>query len=100
MNNLSKLLRHCTVLSAAVVGSIATAQAGIIFSDGFENNGVLSRVVQNLAVWQTPTDTVTVSNERSYSGSYSMKFTYNAVPLGGDDFAEERITLPQRNEYR
>lgn len=98
MNNLSRLLRRCTILSAAVVGSITTAQAATIFSDGFES-GLLSRIVQNLAVWQTPTNTVSVSNERSYSGSYSLKFTYDAVPLGGDDFAEERITLPQKSEY-
>jgi hypothetical protein len=60
------------------------------FEDSFDTG---LRGAGNGFLWSTTSSTVTVSNERSRSGSHALKFRYAATPLGQDASAEQRFNL-------
>ena len=90
----------CIALMAALALSISASatSAGAFFSDGFES-GDLSHTT-NGAKWKSsnhqPGDSVTVSDEISYTGKYSLKFHYKGRPLGKDGWAEQRFYLGKK----
>lgn len=90
-----RFYRLISVLVAALMWSVP-APAGVLFSDGFESGSFASS--QNGISWGGGNST-SVSSQRAYNGRYSLRFTFESGRSGDDAFAEQRIRLPQRNEY-
>jgi hypothetical protein len=76
-----------TVTVAAAVAPAATSAP--FFTDNFDNGQRNNAGGFN---WGSQTS-VAISNEQSYSGGYSMRFRYGAVPLGQDGWSEQRFNL-------
>ncbi len=86
-------------IGALILGgtmSSTAARSATLFSDGFESGRLDAS--QNGISW-TSSESTAVSSDRAFSGTRSLKFTFEAGGLGDDAFAEQRVRLPQRGEY-
>lgn len=84
--------------AAALACALASmpVSAATLFTDGFESGSLGSS--QNGVSWGSSTATV-VSTEQAFSGNRSLRFRFSGGGSGQDAFAEQRVRLPQRNEY-
>jgi uncharacterized protein YjdB len=66
--------------------------AAAVFQDGFES-GTRSGPQNGYAWGSVTTSTVSVSSDRAFSGTYSLKFSFGLPPdlLGDDSWAEARL---------
>jgi hypothetical protein len=69
--------------------SVPTSTSTPFFSDSFDNG---QRNNASGFSWGSQTY-ASVSNERSYSGGYALKFQFAAAPLGQDGWSEQRFNL-------
>lgn len=91
-------LRLSTLMTLMLLSQPLRAQTlgDPLFEDGFETGAFRSGA--NGVSWASSRDT-SVSDERSYSGRYALRFFFEGGPAGEDAFSEQRIRLPQRNEF-
>ncbi len=98
MSKANNLTCRPWVLGVAACAVIASAaQAGTLFTDGFET-GTLSKTAQNGVAW-IDSQATSVSSAAAATGTYSLRFNFAAVPRGEDSFAEQRISLPAKSAY-
>jgi hypothetical protein len=83
------LLHARAILVVAVVLCASPTYAGVLFQDSFDT-GQRSATVNGFA-WADHTDGVTVSTSKALSGSYSLQFPFQGVPLGDDSWQEQRL---------
>ncbi len=92
------MMRHCVIgtamMALVVTAVVPVARAGIIFQDGFENEGAgLNLTPQtNGFTWQTGANTQ-VSSVNPETGKYALEFDFAGVPDGTDDNAEQPFLL-------
>lgn len=87
MNRVSHRLYVPLLLCA--LASAATVHAGILFEDGFESGRKSG--AQNGFSWSDNTNGISVSNAVALTGSYALRFPFEAVPMGEDSFQEQRV---------
>ncbi|WMS86195.1 heparin lyase I family protein [Pleionea litopenaei] len=66
-----------------------------LFNDGFESGSLNN---SSNGVSYVSSKNISVTQEKAKDGSYAMKFSYPAAPLGTDSFSEQRVKYPQTNE--
>jgi len=84
-------LRDTAVVTvpSVVIPPPAPPSAGMFFSDNFDNG---QRNNANGFKWLGATEP-TISAERAFSGTYAMRFQFNATASGGQAWSEERFDM-------
>jgi hypothetical protein len=88
---IKRLLKSFILLSAVFLTLPAFVNAVAFFSDGFESGDMLH--TENGAGWFSPAGSITASTGRAHTGSYSSKYHFPGVPIGDDNWVEQRFTL-------
>lgn len=78
--------------SAILIASTTAIATGVtpFFADGFDTG---ARLNANGFSWSTANGGVSVSSERAFSGTHSLRFRFEADVLGDDSWAEQRFNL-------
>lgn len=83
--------RSDTALVTVTLPVAPPSNSPLIWSDSFDNG---ERNNGNGFVWRDAAS-VTVSNERAFSGTHALRFRYRPVPSGTDAWSEQRFDLGQ-----